>query len=99
EQKKGTAISSLASTATETLFSADSRISVISPRNDKERLRVYVPGPHWFIRPNNTDWRYTQMLGRLGEFSEDLEVIAEHCWVQVADTNLRLVLGAAARKL
>ena len=60
---------------------------------------MYVPGPHWFIRPNNTDWRYTQMLGRLGEFSEDLEVIAEHSWVQVADTNLRLVLGAAARKL
>jgi glycosyltransferase involved in cell wall biosynthesis len=39
------------------------------------------------------------MLSQLGEFNEHLEAVPEHSWTQVADTNIRLVLGAAARQV
>jgi hypothetical protein len=47
----------------------------------------------------NTEWRYTQMLGQLGNFDKRLEIIPEHSWMQVVDTNLRLILGAAGGRI
>jgi glycosyltransferase involved in cell wall biosynthesis len=32
------------------------------------RLKVFIDTPSFFIRPNNTDWRYMRRLGRLAEF-------------------------------
>jgi glycosyltransferase involved in cell wall biosynthesis len=77
----------------------DGSESLISESDSNRRVKVYVPGPHWFIRPNNTDWRYTQMLGQLGDFDNRLEIFREHSWMQVIDTNLRLILGNAGARL
>lgn len=62
-------------------------------------LVIYIPGPHWFIRPNNTDWRYTQMLCRFGDFDKSLIAVPERSWAQLIETNLRFVLGAVAGRL
>jgi glycosyltransferase involved in cell wall biosynthesis len=77
----------------------DGSNSLINENDSNRCLKVYVPGPHWFIRPNNTDWRYTQMLGQLGDFDKRLQIIREHSWMQAVDTNLRLILGNAGARL
>jgi glycosyltransferase involved in cell wall biosynthesis len=73
--------------------------SLVRTFDPNQRLRVYVPGPHRFVRPNNTDWRYTQMLGQLGDFDQRLDIIPEHSWIQMADTNLKYMLGVVAGRM
>ena len=37
-----------------------------------EPIKIYLQTPAWFIRPRNTDWRYTRYtIPRLGEFLTD----------------------------
>ncbi len=74
-------------------------VNRVRESSSHERVRIYVPGPHWFIRPNNTDWRYTQMLVLLGKFDKRIDIIPEHSWGQVAETNLRFVLGAVGARM
>ena len=64
-----------------------------------KKLRVYIPGPHLFLRRANTDWRYTQMLGELGNFSKNIETVLEHSWTEAAKANWQWVLGMISRLL
>jgi glycosyltransferase involved in cell wall biosynthesis len=40
--------------------------------DSEEIIRVYVHTPRWFVRPSNTDWKYTRfVIPRLAEFVPD----------------------------
>ena len=56
--------------------------------------------PRWFIRPNNTDWRYTRfLLPRIKDYSDDIEFINAQSFVTAAKFNLRYALGALRYRL
>jgi glycosyltransferase involved in cell wall biosynthesis len=50
---------------------------------------MYVHTPHFYIRPRNTDWLYTQLLTRLTEFNPDLQVSLQHSFFASFAENLR----------
>lgn len=64
------------------------------------RLRLYIHIQKWFIRPHNTDWRYTRFsIPRIAEFVSDLEFIQAESYATTLKGNLLYVSHFVRRKL
>ena len=63
-------------------------------------VQVYVQCPRWFLRPRNTDWRYTRFfIPRIVEFDKECQFHLSKSFATVADVNLRYVEGLIRRRL
>ena len=63
-------------------------------------VRVYVQSPKWFIRPRNTDWRYTRfMIPRIHEFAPECSFYAANSNSTLFHANRRYLRLLAGRKL
>lgn len=62
-------------------------------------MRVYINTPSFHVRPFNTDWQYTRILGRLPEFVEALEIYHQEAWWNAARYNLSHLLTTSSQRL
>lgn len=69
-------------------------ISVGVPAEGAPPLRVFVDSVAWFVRPRNTDWRYsTFQIPRLPEYAKGLETHAQQSWAISLKENERYIRG------
>jgi glycosyltransferase involved in cell wall biosynthesis len=62
--------------------------------------RVYIQSPKWFIRPQNTDWRYTRFtIPRIHEFAPECSFYAANSNSTLFHANRRYLRLLACRKL
>lgn len=61
----------------------------------KSEIKIYVDTPYWFVRPRNTDWRYTLSLKGMGKYAPfDIQFSREHRLMCEANIQwLRAKLG------
>jgi glycosyltransferase involved in cell wall biosynthesis len=62
--------------------------------------RIYIQTPKWFIRPRNTDWRYTRfIIPRIHEFAPECSFYAANSNSTLFHANHRYLRLLADRKL
>lgn len=73
---------------------------VQSSPKESGTISVYVDTAAWFMRPNNTDWRYvTFILPRLPEFVDGVRMHVQHSAREVVARNLRFLAWRLRGKL
>ena len=61
--------------------------------------RIYVQTPKWFIRPHNTDWRYTRFtIPRIHEFAQECLFYAANSNSILFDAHRRYLMQLVGRK-
>ncbi|HET7104889.1 MAG TPA: glycosyltransferase family 4 protein [Terracidiphilus sp.] len=66
----------------------------------KEHIKVYIQTPSWFIRPRNTDWRYTRFnIPRLSNFIPECEFHLSRSRAVALDANARYLKGILRHRL
>lgn len=61
---------------------------------------LYIHCPKWFIRPRNTDWRYTRFtLPRMSEYASDLRFVSAESIATMARANLRCAENIVRQRL
>lgn len=66
----------------------------------KEHIKVYIQTPSWFIRPRNTDWRYTRFsIPRLNDFLPECEFHLARSRAVVLNANSRYLKGILRQRL
>ncbi len=69
-------------------------MSVGLPVEGAAPLRVFVDSVAWFVRPRNTDWRYsTFQIPRIPEYAKGLETHAQQSWAISLKENERYIRG------
>jgi glycosyltransferase involved in cell wall biosynthesis len=64
------------------------------------RIRAFLDGVRWFIRPRNTDWRYVRFaLPSLSSFESRIEVYSQHSWRVLFHENATYICRRVSHKI